>query len=115
MNCSASHGKRPSPLAIARRLRPRSLGIQARITLAFALGALVLSAILAGTTFALTRANLLSQRESVALGRVYVNANLVKQGLPGADLEQIQTSCCPRCSCRPGLDPFCASSTGGSA
>jgi len=46
------------------RLRPRSLGLQARITMAFALGALLLSVLLAGTTFALTRANLANQREN---------------------------------------------------
>jgi hypothetical protein len=34
------------------------MGLRARITLAFTLGALVLSALLAGTTFALTRENL---------------------------------------------------------
>ena len=81
-----------------RRLRPRSLGIQARITLAFALGAMLLSAILAGTTFALTRANLLSQRESNALGRVYINANLVKSGVTGQSLEQIQLKTALRAS-----------------
>lgn len=61
-----------------RRLQPRHLGLRTRITVAFALGALVLSTILAGTTFALTRANLISQRESTVLSRAYVNASVVR-------------------------------------
>jgi len=88
------------------RLRPRSLGIQARITIAFALGAMLLSAILAGTTFALTRANLLSQRESNALSRVYVNAILVKNGVEGQDLEQIQNQLLPSLQLPAGSRPI---------
>jgi signal transduction histidine kinase len=57
--------------------RPR-LGIRARITLSFALGALLLSALLASTTWGLTRANLLNQRESAALAQVYGNARIVR-------------------------------------
>jgi signal transduction histidine kinase len=60
------------------RLRFKRLGIRARITLAFALGALMLSALLAGSTFALTRAKLLNQRESAALSQVYGNARIVR-------------------------------------
>jgi two-component system sensor histidine kinase MtrB len=61
------------------------LGLRARIIAAFALGALVLSALLAGTTYALTRENLLRQRESAALRQVYVNAQLLKSKLAPAD------------------------------
>ena len=51
-----------------RRLGTRAprLGLRARITLAFALSAALLSALLAGTTWALTRQNLVTQRESSA-------------------------------------------------
>jgi signal transduction histidine kinase len=87
-------------------LRPRRLGLQARITLAFALGAMLLSAILAGTTFALTRANLLSQRESAVLSRVYVNANLVKNGLQGRDLVHIQDQLLPSLQLPAGSRPI---------
>lgn len=87
------------------RLRPRALGIQARITLSFALGAMLLSALLAGTTFALTRANLLSQRESNALSRVYVNAALVKDKLPGRELESIQDELLPSLQLPSGSRP----------
>jgi hypothetical protein len=68
------------------RLRVRRLGLRARITLAFALGALVLSAILATTTFALTRRNLLDQRESLVLNQAYLNAAVVRNRLPGSDI-----------------------------
>ena len=57
----------------------RRLGLRARITLAFAIGALLLSALLSTTTWALTRANLLHQRENSATVVVYQNAGLVQQ------------------------------------
>ena len=50
--------------------------------MAFALGAALLSAILAGTTFALTRSNLVDQSESTALTTAYANARLVTGRLP---------------------------------
>jgi signal transduction histidine kinase len=87
-------------------LRPGRLGLQARITLAFALGAMVLSAILAGLTFTFTRSNLLSQRESTVLGRVYVNANLVKNGLQGRDLQHIQDQLLPSLQLPAGSRPI---------
>ncbi len=57
----------------------RRLGLRARITLAFAIGALLLSALLSGTTWALTRENLLNQREDSATVVVYENAGIVQQ------------------------------------
>jgi two-component system sensor histidine kinase MtrB len=56
----------------------RRLGLRARITLAFAIGALLLSVLLSATTWALTRANLLSQREDAATVVVYQNAGIVQ-------------------------------------
>ena len=88
------------------RLRPRSLGLQARITGAFALGALLLSALLAGTTFALTRANLLSQRESAVLSRVYVDARVVRDGLPGRDPDHLQDQFLPSLQLPAGSKPL---------
>ncbi|MGH9119579.1 MAG: HAMP domain-containing sensor histidine kinase [Acidimicrobiales bacterium] len=58
------------------------LGIRARVTLAFALGALLLSLLLSVATYALTRANLLRQREVVAESQVLNNAERVQEGLP---------------------------------
>ncbi len=79
------------------RLRRPRLGLRARVTLAFALGGVLLSGLLAGTTFALTRTNLLDQRESSVLTQVYFNARLVRSTLPveptaiGALLGSLQT------------------------
>ena len=63
------------------RLFPR-LGLRARITLAFAVGALFLSVVLAGATLGLTRQNLLDQRESSATARTYQNAASAELQLP---------------------------------
>jgi len=57
---------------------PRRLGLRARITLAFGVGALLLSALLSATTFALTRENLLNQREDSALVLAFQNARTVR-------------------------------------
>jgi signal transduction histidine kinase len=67
----------------------RRLGLRTRITLAFAFGALFLSALLAGTTWALTRENLLNQRESAATRLVYQNASVVRDRLGPADPDPV--------------------------
>jgi signal transduction histidine kinase len=73
-----------------RRLRfTARLGLRARITLAFAVGALLLSTLLAATTWALTRENLLNQRESAATVLVYQNATSVQRRAPDADLQEL--------------------------
>jgi signal transduction histidine kinase len=63
-----------------RRLRflPR-LGLRARITIAFAVGAFVLSTLLAATTWGLTRQNLLDERESNATAVMFANAEQVQR------------------------------------
>jgi signal transduction histidine kinase len=88
------------------RFRPARLGLRARITIAFALGAMVLSAILASTTFALTRANLRSQRESAVLSEVYVNASIVRNRLPELTVEQIQSQLLPSLQVQAGSRPL---------
>jgi two-component system, OmpR family, sensor histidine kinase MtrB len=55
--------------------------MRARITLAFAVGALFLSTLMAATTWALTRENLLNQREDSATVFAYQNANLLRPNL----------------------------------
>ncbi|MDQ2648898.1 MAG: HAMP domain-containing histidine kinase [Actinomycetota bacterium] len=74
--------RRPSPrawLGVLRRIPlTRRLGLRARITLAFAIGALLLSALLSGTTWALTRENLLNQREDSAKVLVFQNARTIQ-------------------------------------
>ena len=77
-----------------RRPRFRRLGLRARITTVFALGALFLSASLAGTTYQLTRQSLLDERERAAVRAAYFDAALVQQGLGGTepDLAQVLRS-----------------------
>jgi signal transduction histidine kinase len=74
--------------------------------LAFALGALLLSAILASSTFVLTRRNLLDQRESAVLSRVYVNALTVRNGLQGGNAEHIQDQLLPSLLAPAGSRPL---------
>ncbi|CAN5274715.1 HAMP domain-containing sensor histidine kinase [soil metagenome] len=64
------------------RLPGGRLGLRARITSAFAVGALLLSALLSLATFASTRASLLEQRESAALTQAFSNAQIVRDRLP---------------------------------
>lgn len=63
----------------------RPLGLRARITAVFALGALSLSAALAGTTYEITRRSLLDERERAAVRAAYFDAALVRQGLGSDD------------------------------
>jgi two-component system, OmpR family, sensor histidine kinase MtrB len=63
------------------RFLPR-LGLRTRITIAFAVGALVMSAVLAGAALGFARQNLLDQRESSATARTYQNAQTVSRALP---------------------------------
>jgi signal transduction histidine kinase len=69
-------------MRLASRLLPL-MGLRARITIAFAVGALFMSAVLAGATLGLTRQNLLDQRESSATARTYQNARTAALQLPG--------------------------------
>ena len=63
---------------------PARLGLRARVTAAFALGALLLSLVMCGLTYGLSRSYLLRQRESSAVRQAYVNAQLVRTGLRSA-------------------------------
>lgn len=60
--------------------RPR-LGLRARVTLTFALGALLLSASMSVLTFGLTRENLLNQREETAVALAVDNAGKMADSL----------------------------------
>lgn len=63
------------------------LGLRARVTAAFALGALALSVALAASTYAATRKDLVDQRERTALRQAYVDARLVRAGLRSAEVD----------------------------
>ncbi|HEX8804528.1 MAG TPA: HAMP domain-containing sensor histidine kinase, partial [Acidimicrobiales bacterium] len=79
-------------LRVLRRLRPSKwhtlvrrpgflprLGLRTRITLAFSVGALLLSTMVGATTWALTQQNLLDKSESSATAQVYENAERLQQ------------------------------------
>lgn len=64
-------------------LRPsRRFSVRARLILAFGLGSLVSSAVLAGATWALVRDNLIDSRVTAALQQVFRNADEVLDTLP---------------------------------
>lgn len=80
------------------------LGLRARITLAFAVGALLLSTLLAATSWALTRENLLNQREDSSTVFAYQNARLVRPQLaPDTDLSDLLSSLSTPLGARPIL------------
>ncbi|HUP87661.1 MAG TPA: HAMP domain-containing sensor histidine kinase [Acidimicrobiales bacterium] len=57
------------------------LGLRARVTVAFALGALALSTVLSALTYGLVRTNLVQQRESSARSQAFVNARVARDGM----------------------------------
>jgi hypothetical protein len=61
-----------------RRPRRRALGLRARLTIGFALAALVVSLSLTLATYVLARNYLLDQRESGAITQALVNARLMR-------------------------------------
>ncbi len=66
------------------RLRPRGLSLRRRTAVAFALLALVLSVVMAATTFELSRRYLISKRQSVATRQALVDAEAVAVSLRGS-------------------------------
>lgn len=73
------------------------LGLRTKVTLAFAVGATMLSALLAVSTYALAHHYLLSQREASALRQTYANARLVRQDLnaTGSDVTNVLSALTP--------------------
>jgi signal transduction histidine kinase len=84
---------RRSALRLLSRLPlPNRLGLRARITLAFATSAALLSALLAITTLAVTRQNLIDQRERTVIREAFLNAGNVRGQLPSEpeDADELQ-------------------------
>ncbi len=73
-----------------RRVTSPRLGLRARITLAFMLSAALLSTLLAGTTWGLTRENIVNQRERSAVRQATTNADLVRPLFSGSTPEAQQ-------------------------
>lgn len=72
-----------------RRLSP--LGLRARVTVTFGLGALALSATMAGLTYLTARQFILNERQTAILRQAYVNASLLRSSLrsPSPDITQL--------------------------
>ena len=86
----AAEGPGPEPPPVG----AEGLGLRSRVTVAFALGALVLSVGLAVITYELARTYLVRQREASVLRQAYVNARLVRTGLraPSPDIPALLSS-----------------------
>jgi two-component system, OmpR family, sensor histidine kinase MtrB len=65
------------------------LGIAARITAVFGLGALLLSILMGGLSYFTTRHFLLAERESAAQHQAFANANLVRSSLQSGDSKYV--------------------------
>ncbi|HEY4410186.1 MAG TPA: HAMP domain-containing sensor histidine kinase [Acidimicrobiia bacterium] len=75
------------------RIQRPELGLRARVTLAFAGGALALSAALSGVSFGLVRNYLVDQTQTAALKEAFVNAEVVRDGLASTpDIPRILAS-----------------------
>ncbi len=70
-----------------RGVRSSPLGLRARVIIAFTMGALVLSALLAAVTYGLVRENLVRQRETVATNQAYLNARYLRDRLRSSGVE----------------------------
>jgi signal transduction histidine kinase len=63
----------------------RSVGLRTRVTAGFAVGALMLSALMAFASYQLISTSLLQERERTAIRAAYLNATVVNAGLAGDD------------------------------
>ena len=67
-------------------MRPWSnLGLRSRVTVTFGLGALALSATMAGLTYFTARQFILRERQTAILRQAYVNASLARSSLRSAN------------------------------
>jgi two-component system, OmpR family, sensor histidine kinase MtrB len=80
--------------AKGRRRRWSRLGLRARVTVTFGLGALALSATMAGLTYFTARQFILHERETAILRQAYVNASLARSSLrsPTQNIDQLLAS-----------------------
>ena len=107
-------GARRPPPGAPRRLRRAAapldpsvpgLGLRARVTVTFALGALALSTLMAGLTYFTARQIFLNERQTAILRQAYVNASLIRASLrsvrrPDHTAPGLARHPCPgRCRC----------------
>ena len=65
----------------ARALLPRRIGLRHRILISFGAGAMILSAVLAITTYGFTRSSFVQQRETAEINQAFANAKRVQTDL----------------------------------
>ncbi len=77
-----------------RTLLSGGLGLRARVTAAFAIGAFALSTIMAGVTYFTARQNFLNERQSTAQHQAFANASLIETSLrsPGTQVYELIAS-----------------------
>lgn len=80
----------------------RRAGLRHRAMIAFAIGAMLLSAVLTVSTYLIARSYLLDQRERSAVRQAYAEASYVREGLltAGADPSKIVNDISPRSGAR---------------
>jgi two-component system, OmpR family, sensor histidine kinase MtrB len=69
----------------------RSVGLRARVTTGFAVGALLLSAVMASVSYQLVSTSLIDEREKNAIRAAYVNAAVVSAGLAGGQRAGVES------------------------
>src|SRR5579872_4977335 len=84
-------GRRQRHPEVPRRRGWRRLGLRARVTVTFGLGALALSATMAGLTYLTARQFILHERQTAILRQAYVNASLARSSLrsPNQNIPQL--------------------------
>ena len=86
-------GIQPPRAARPTRLSSR-LGLRARVTAAFGVGAFALSAMMSGITYFAARQSFLNERQTAVQRQAFVNASLVQNSLrsPGTEVNQLLES-----------------------
>jgi two-component system sensor histidine kinase MtrB len=69
----------------------RGLGLRARVTFTFAIGALALSTLMAGITYFTARQSFLNERQAAVQRQAFANASLIQTSLraPNTDVDQL--------------------------
>jgi two-component system, OmpR family, sensor histidine kinase MtrB len=83
-------GDGPQPGTPRRTRRWSQLGLRSRVTVTFGLGALALSATMAGLTYFTARQFILNERETAILRQAYVNASLARSSLRSVNTDVTQ-------------------------
>ena len=71
------------------RLSPGGLGLRARVTATFAIGAFALSTIMAGITYFTARQNFLNERQAAVQRQAFANASLIQNSLRSSGTTQV--------------------------